>query len=88
MPQHPTHISPDFAVLVFAPFTAGALGNCWLLSALASLSSTSTTLEECFVTQEWNPRGRYTCRLWDNDAGKYVNVSVDDYFPVSERSGK
>jgi len=64
----------------------GALGNCWLLSALASLSSTSTTLEECFITQEWNPRGKYTCRFWDSDAGKYVHISVDDYFPVDEKS--
>ena len=65
----------------------GALGNCWLLSALASLSATSTTLEECFITREWNPRGKYVVRLWDEDSKKYVNVNVDDFFPVAESSG-
>lgn len=65
----------------------GALGNCWLLSAMASLSSTTTTLEECFVTNEWNPRGKYTVRFWDDDSGKYVNVCVDDYFPVDDILG-
>ena len=65
----------------------GALGNCWLLSAMASLSSTSTTLEECFITSEWNPRGKYTVRFWDDDVGKYVNVCVDDYFPVNDHTG-
>lgn len=65
----------------------GALGNCWLLSAAASLSSTTTTLEECFSTSEWNPRGKYTVRLWDDDLGKYVYISVDDFFPVDEKTG-
>ena len=65
----------------------GALGNCWLLSALASLSSTSTTVEECFITDEWNPRGKYSLRFWDDDKSKYVKIAVDDYFPVDEKTG-
>jgi hypothetical protein len=44
-------------------------------------------VEECFITDEWNPRGKYSLRFWDDDKSKYVKIAVDDYFPVDEKTG-
>ncbi|CAE7494838.1 Capn15 [Symbiodinium microadriaticum] len=63
-----------------------AFGNCWLLSALASLSNKHSTIENSFVTREFNPRGKYVLRLWDSPNEKYVNVAVDDFIPVDKRT--
>jgi len=66
----------------------GQLGDCWLLSALASLTVKPWTLENAFLTREWNPRGRYNIRLWDDAKHKFVTVTIDDYVPVNARSEK
>jgi hypothetical protein len=65
----------------------GALGNCWLLSALASLSNKPSTIENAFITREFNPRGKYVLKLWDSPNEKFVRVQVDDFIPVERQSG-
>lgn len=62
----------------------GQLGDCWLLSAITSLSSQPINLSKAFLSKEFNPRGKYTFRLWDPVLSKFVRISIDDYIPVDE----
>lgn len=41
----------------------GALGDCWLLAALATVGSRPELLERVMVTKEYNPHGAYLVRL-------------------------
>jgi hypothetical protein len=66
----------------------GALGDCWLLSAVASLTSQPSLIQNAFMTKSFNPRGKYVMKLWDSAQNKYVKVSVDDYVPVDKVTGE
>jgi calpain-15 len=66
----------------------GALGDCWLLSALAALSEQPHVIRRAFLTDSWNLRGKYRIRLWSEWEKQFVVVSVDDYLPVEASSGK
>jgi hypothetical protein len=66
----------------------GALGDCWLLSAVASLTSQQSLIQNAFMTKSFNPRGKYTMKLWDPSLKKYVMISVDDFIPVDKTSGQ
>lgn len=66
----------------------GQLGDCWLLSALAALAEQPETIQNCFLTDAYNPRGKYQFRLWDDISKKYVTISIDDYIPVSAQTGQ
>jgi hypothetical protein len=59
----------------------GALGDCWLVSALASASEHPECIRHCFLTKEYSPRGRYVVRLWDERRRKWELVTVDDRIP-------
>jgi calpain-15 len=52
----------------------GQLGDCWLLSALAALSNRPDTIRKCFLTRQFNPRGKYRLRLWDPTEQRFVEV--------------
>lgn len=60
----------------------GALGDCWLLSALASLSEHPHFITEVFLTDSYNPRGKYRFRFWDELKKKTVIITIDDFIPV------
>jgi calpain-15 len=66
----------------------GALGDCWLLSALAALSERPHVIQRAFLTDTWNMRGKYRIRLWSEWEKQFVVVSVDDFLPVDASSGK
>jgi hypothetical protein len=66
----------------------GQLGDCWLMSALAALSEQPETIRNCFLTDAWNPRGKYQFRLWDDINEKFIVISIDDYIPVDESTGQ
>ena len=66
----------------------GALGDCWLLSAVASLTSQPSLIQNAFLTKSFNPRGKYKMKLWDPSSKQYVKISVDDYIPVHKDTGK
>ena len=66
----------------------GELGDCWLLSAVASLTSQPSLIQNAFMTKSFNPRGKYVMKLWDSSLKKYVKVSVDDYVPVKKETGQ
>ena len=48
----------------------GALGDCWLLSAMACLAEEKCGIERLFDTRELDPRGKYKVTLFDGTANK------------------
>jgi calpain-15 len=64
----------------------GNLGDCYLLASFAALSERPHLIQNIFVTRQFNSRGRYTLRLFDDKTKAFVNVTIDDYVPV--RNGK
>ncbi|KAJ8605867.1 hypothetical protein CTAYLR_000562 [Chrysophaeum taylorii] len=59
----------------------GALGNCWLLSAVACLCEFDGAVQHLFLDKQRNPRGKYRIRLYDVQASKWRVVAVDDRIP-------
>lgn len=66
----------------------GALGDCWLLAAMACLAEHDGAVHSLFRTREFNPRGKYKLRLFDGQKGEWVNITIDDWIPCDEKSGK
>jgi hypothetical protein len=65
----------------------GALGDCWLLSAIACLAEQRGAIERCFVEHSYNPRGKYTLRLWSGLKQKWMYINIDDTFPCNPGEG-
>jgi len=59
----------------------GALGNCWLLAAMACIVEHKGAINEVFRSKERNPRGKYRLRLYDGVYDKWENITIDDYIP-------
>ena len=70
-----------------ADICQGTLGDCWLLSALACLAEFPGAVEKVFDNREYSLRGKYTVRLYDKQRSRFVNITVDDFFPCDEQSG-
>lgn len=58
----------------------GALGDCWLLAAFATLCERPELIRSCFITSTFNPQGKYKIRLFDK-RGKPVRMTIDDLIP-------
>ncbi|KAL9647648.1 hypothetical protein ABK040_015138 [Willaertia magna] len=59
----------------------GSLGDCWFLSALASLASIPNLIENLFITKTANKSGIYEVQLCLG--GEFRRIVVDDYFPTT-----
>ncbi len=59
----------------------GALGDCWLVSAMEVLSCKTDLVSTALVDKEMREDGCYAVRLWHN--GKCQVVLVDDKFPIA-----
>ncbi|CAE7764178.1 DEK1 [Symbiodinium pilosum] len=68
-----------------ADLLQGALGDCWLIAALASVADRSEILQQAFLTHCYDPRGKYKIRLWDQVRSKkgsqWVVVVIDERIP-------
>ncbi|CAF4873840.1 unnamed protein product [Rotaria sp. Silwood1] len=60
----------------------GALGNCWLVAALALISERSRLLEHILLTKTVNNEGVYLVRICHN--GLWKTIIVDDFFPCTK----
>ena len=58
----------------------GALGDCWLLAAIACLAEHDGAIQAVFRTKEVNPRGKYVMRLYDGakDRSFFEGKDEDD----------
>lgn len=60
----------------------GALGDCWLLSAISAIAEFPSFVEDnLFVTKEMSPIGKYELRIYDASLGRFKVVTVDDQIP-------
>lgn len=62
----------------------GALGNCWLLAALACLAEHKGGINSMFVSKERNPRGKYRLRIYDGVKEKWEYMVIDDFIPCKK----
>merc|ERR1712100_348216 len=61
----------------------GYLGDCWLLSSIACLAEFPDAVYDLFITKEVTEDGMYTLKLFDPEAGKWAEITIDDYVPCS-----
>ncbi len=59
----------------------GEIGDCWLLAAFATLCHRPEYIQNCFITRELNPVGKYKVRLFDIKSHRFVYITVDDFVP-------
>ncbi len=67
----------------------GALGDCWLLAALATVAENNDDLlKTIFLTQSASECGYYKLRLYDvfNGPPSWKIFTVDDWIPVNNNS--
>jgi len=62
----------------------GALGNCWLLAAMACLAEHPGAINAVFVSKERNPTGKYQLRLFDGVREKWETITIDDFIPCDK----
>mmetsp|Transcript_7006 Transcript_7006/g.17882 ORF Transcript_7006/g.17882 Transcript_7006/m.17882 type:complete len:470 (-) Transcript_7006:265-1674(-) len=67
-----------------ADLCQGAVGDCWLVAAMAGMAEHPGAIRNCFLNTEYTDVGKYRLRLWDGRAMKWETVTVDDYFPVKK----
>ncbi|CAF3762324.1 unnamed protein product [Rotaria sordida] len=85
-----TPLSPDDRKLSWTIFSSpkptdiqqGALGNCWLIAALALISEQPRLLEHILLTKKYNNEGVYLVRICHN--GLWKTIIIDDYFPCTK----
>jgi calpain-15 len=61
-----------------------SVGDCWLLSALASMAEYPEAVRNIFVQNEHSPRHKYRVKMWNIKTKTWLHVSVDDYIPVKK----
>jgi len=66
----------------------GAVGDCWLVAALASASEHPDSVRSLFQVREYNPRGRYKVKIYDPLLKKFVYITVDDRIPCKKGTKK
>ena len=67
-----------------ADLVQGAVGDCWLVAALASAAEQPVCIRNAILTPEFNPRGRYRVRIFDGQTKKWVKIDVDDKLPCGK----
>ena len=69
-----------------ADLCQGAVGDCWLVAALACAAEHPASIRNAFHTPEANSRGMYKVRLFDSVAKQWTQVVVDDRIPCRKGS--
>lgn len=61
----------------------GAVGNCWLIAALAAAAEHPGLVQSLFLTKRASLRGKYAVRLFDWQLRRWVRMTVDEYLPAT-----
>lgn len=86
--SHPgTPLFPEDGVIDPASLMQGALGDCWLISAISTMAEYPESLKKLFLTKEHNEIGQYVVRLWSEGLVQWVDVKVDSYVPIDLGGG-
>mmetsp|Transcript_54236 Transcript_54236/g.117263 ORF Transcript_54236/g.117263 Transcript_54236/m.117263 type:complete len:609 (+) Transcript_54236:56-1882(+) len=85
LPKHPKLHDTDMCLfegeIQAADILQGALGDCWLLAAMATVSEHHGAISRLFVTREIDPAGKYELRIFDPQEERWRIITVDDYLP-------
>lgn len=66
----------------------GALGDCWLLGAMAGFSEVPGGIQNAFVNREKSNRGKYVVNLYSAKDKQWEEIEIDDRIPMYENSLK
>ena len=70
-----------------ADLMQGALGDCWLITAISTMAEYPESVKQVFLTKEHNEIGQYVLRLWCEYYSDWINVKVDSFVPVDLNGG-
>ncbi len=56
----------------------GALGDCWLMAAIATLTEFPDDIRRLFLTKEYNPEGEYKMQLFDAPRNQWKVINIRD----------
>eukprot|EP01063_Lacrimia_lanifica_P007634 TRINITY_DN14908_c0_g1_i1.p1 TRINITY_DN14908_c0_g1~~TRINITY_DN14908_c0_g1_i1.p1 ORF type:complete len:449 (+),score=105.36 TRINITY_DN14908_c0_g1_i1:61-1407(+) len=59
----------------------GGIGDCWLMSAIASLAEYPDMIRKLFITKRYSAYGKYDIWLYEGFARKWTVVTVDNWVP-------
>ena len=65
----------------------GALGDCWLITAISTMAEYPESLKQLFLTKKHNEIGQYVLRLYDAEDGEWLDVKVDSLVPIDLGGG-
>ncbi|CAJ1401257.1 unnamed protein product [Effrenium voratum] len=66
----------------------GYLGDCWLVSSMATLAEYPDRVRSLFKQNTLTEDGRYDVRLYDPTSEEWKVVTIDDRLPFWQRPGK
>lgn len=64
----------------------GGVGDCYFLSAIAGLAERESRIKNIFGDLTYSKNGIYMGRVFHG--GVYKEIVVDDYFPISKKTGR
>lgn len=65
-----------------ADLLQGAVGDCWLLAAIAALAEFPREVRSIFgSSHDIEKSGRYSLRLFDHSQGRMRDITIDEYIP-------
>ncbi|CAJ1452172.1 unnamed protein product [Effrenium voratum] len=66
----------------------GAVGNCWLVSALSALAEFPAYIKNnIFVNKSISKSGKYQVKLFDGRTNQWQIIQIDDYLPCTTAGG-
>lgn len=82
--KKPTTVTHLFNGIAPSDIAQGQLGDCWLLAGLATLAERPELIQNAFHTKQFNPRGKYTIRLYNTKKQAFEYINIDDYIPCDQ----
>jgi len=65
----------------------GAIGDCWLITAMSSIAEFPALVQRLFKQTELAEDGRYDIRLYEEEGDKWHVLTIDDRLPFVKKPG-